>query len=224
MWADIAHIAGLVGGGGAPFSRFPHCQVVTTTTHKTLRGPRGGLILTDDEALAKKFNSAVFPGSQGGPLMHIIAAKAVAFGEDLKPEFKTYSRADCEERASGSPKELTDSAAISSPAAGRTIISVLIDLRPTDADLSGKVASGWLEQVGIIANMNSVPNETRSPFQTSGVRLGTPALTTRGFKEDDIAKVVDIMDRTFRSKGDAAVIATARQDVLALCERFPMPH
>ncbi|MDB5326717.1 MAG: glyA [Phycisphaerales bacterium] len=221
LWADVAHVAGLIAGGAHP-ACFPHCHIVTTTTHKTLRGPRGGLIMTNDEALAKKFNSAVFPGSQGGPLMHVIAAKAVAFGEDLKPEFKTYS-AQVVKNAKRLAKELVDRG-YKLASRGTDNHLVLIDLRPTDAELSGKVASAWLEQVGIIANMNSVPNETRSPFQTSGVRLGTPALTTRGLKEDDVAKVADIIDRTFRSKGDAGVIAKARADVLAMCERFPMKH
>ncbi|MGC4032619.1 MAG: hypothetical protein QM754_12980 [Tepidisphaeraceae bacterium] len=196
--------------------------MVTTTTHKTLRGPRGGLILTNDEALAKKFNSAVFPGSQGGPLMHVIAAKAVAFGEDLKPEFKTYSQQVVKNAKRLAEELLKRNYKLASRGTDNHL--VLIDLRPTDAELSGKVAAAWLEQAGIIANMNSVPNETRSPFQTSGVRMGTPALTTRGLKENDVAVVADIIDRVFRSKGDAAVLEKARQDVLALCEKFPMPH
>ena len=221
LWADIAHIAGLVAGGAHP-SPFPHCHVVTTTTHKTLRGPRGGLILTNDEELATKFNKAVFPGTQGGPLMHIIAAKAVAFGEALHPSFKTYN-AQVVKNAKRLASELM--------AKGYKLASngtdnhlVLMDLRPVDADLTGKDAALWLEQAGIITNMNTVPNETRSPFKTSGVRLGTPALTTRGLKEDDIAQVATLIDRTLRSKGDAAVIAGVNKDVLALCERFAMVH
>ena len=221
LWADVAHIAGLCVGGAHP-QPFPHCHIVTTTTHKTLRGPRGGLVMTDDEALAKKINSAVFPGSQGGPLMHVIAAKAVAFGEDLKPEFKTYS-AQIVKNARRLADELTQ-CGYKLASRGTDNHLVLVDLRPTDADLSGKTAGLWLEQVGIIANMNAVANETRSMFQTSGVRLGTPALTTRGLKENDVAEVADIIDRTFRSKGDAATLDKCRQDVLALCKRFPMPH
>jgi len=219
LWADIAHIAGLVAGDAHP-SPFPHCHVVTTTTHKTLRGPRGGLILTDDEDLAKKFNKAVFPGTQGGPLMHIVAAKAVAFGEALRPEFKTYS-AQVVSNAKRLAKELM--------AKGYKLASngtdnhlVLMDLRTVDADLTGKDAALWLEKAGIISNMNTVPNETRSPFKTSGVRLGTPALTTRGLKEDELAEVATLIDRTLRSKGDEATIKAVNDDVLALCGRFPM--
>ena len=221
LWADIAHIAGLVAGGAHP-SPFPYCDVVTTTTHKTLRGPRGGLILTNDEDLAKKFNKAVFPGTQGGPLMHIIAAKAVAFGEALKPEWKTYN-AQVVANAKRLASELM--------AKGYKLASngtdnhlVLMDLRPVDAELTGKDAALWLEKAGIIANMNTVPNETRSPFKTSGIRLGTPALTTRGLLEDDIAEVAGLIDRAIRSGGDEAVIAEVNKDVLALCERFPMGH
>ena len=219
LWADVAHIAGLIAGGAHP-SPFPYCDVVTTTTHKTLRGPRGGLILTNDEDLAKRFNKAVFPGTQGGPLMHIIAAKAVAFGEALKPEWKTYN-AQVVANAKRLASELM--------AKGYKLASngtdnhlVLMDLRPVDAELTGKDAALWLEKAGIIANMNTVPNETRSPFKTSGVRLGTPALTTRGLLEDDIAEVAGLIDRAIRSGGDEAVIAEVNKDVLALCERFPM--
>lgn len=221
LWADIAHIAGLVAGGAHP-SPFPYCDVVTTTTHKTLRGPRGGLILTNDEDLAKRFNKAVFPGTQGGPLMHIIAAKAVAFGEALKPEWKTYN-AQVVANAKRLASELM--------AKGYKLASngtdnhlVLMDLRPVDAELTGKDAALWLEKAGIIANMNTVPNETRSPFKTSGIRLGTPALTTRGLLEDDIAEVAGLIDRAIRSGGDEAVIAEVNKDVLALCDRFPMGH
>ncbi|MFT3787502.1 MAG: serine hydroxymethyltransferase [Tepidisphaeraceae bacterium] len=219
LWADVAHIAGLCVGGAHP-QPFPHCHVVTTTTHKTLRGPRGGLILTDDEKLAKAFNSAVFPGSQGGPLMHVIAAKAVAFGEALKPEFKTYS-AKVVSNAKALAKALNEKG-YKLASRGTDNHLVLIDLRPVDAELTGKQAALWLEQVGIIANMNTVPNETRSPFQTSGIRLGTPALTTRGLGEADIASIAGIIDRTFRSKGDAGVLGKCREDVLAICARFPM--
>lgn len=221
LWADIAHIAGLVAGGAHP-SPFPYCHVVTTTTHKTLRGPRGGLILTNDEELAKQFNKAVFPGTQGGPLMHVIAAKAVAFGEALRPEFKTYA-AQVVANANRLASELM--------AKGYKLASngtdnhlLLIDLRPTDADLTGKDAAAWLESAGIIANMNTVPNETRSPFKTSGIRMGTPALTTRGLAEDDLADVAELINRVLTSKGDEAIIAAVRADVLEVCKRFPMAH
>jgi len=219
LWADIAHIAGLCAGGAHP-SPFPHCHVVTTTTHKTLRGPRGGLILTDDEELATRFNKAVFPGTQGGPLMHIIAAKAIAFGEALQPSFKTYA-AQIVKNAKRLASELM-SKGYKLASNGTDNHLVLMDLRPVDAELTGKDAALWLEQAGIIANMNTVPNETRSPFKTSGVRLGTPALTTRGLMENDIAEVAALVDRVMRSKGDAAKIAGVRKDVLELCERFPL--
>ncbi len=219
LWADVAHIAGLCVGGAHP-QPFPHCHIVTTTTHKTLRGPRGGLIMTNDEELAKAFNKAVFPGSQGGPLMHVIAAKAVAFGEALKPEFKTYS-AKVVSNAKALAKALIEKG-YKLASRGTDNHLVLVDLRPVDAELTGKTAALWLEQVGIISNMNTVPNETRSPMQTSGVRLGTPALTTRGLSESDIAEVAGIIDRVFRSKGEANALEKCRQDVLAICARFPM--
>ena len=221
LWADVAHIAGLCVGGAHP-QPFPHCHIVTTTTHKTLRGPRGGLILTNDEELAKAFNKAVFPGSQGGPLMHVIAAKAVAFGECLKPEFRTYA-AKMVSNAKRLAMELNDKG-YKLASRGTDNHLVLVDLRPIDADLTGKQAAVWLEQVGIIANMNTVPNETRSPMQTSGIRLGTPALTTRGLGESDIAEVAGLIDRTFRSKGDAGTLAGIKKDVLGICARFPMAH
>ncbi len=221
LWADVAHIAGLIVGGAHP-NAFPHCHVVTTTTHKTLRGPRGGLILTNDEEMAKKFNSAVFPGSQGGPLMHVIAAKAVAFGEALKPEFKTYA-AQVVSNAKSLAKTLTERG-YKLASRGTDNHLILMDLRPVDTELTGKTAALWLEQVGIIANMNTVPNETRSPFQTSGVRLGTPALTTRGLKENDIAKVAGIIDKALRSKGDQSVLAACNKEVLEICRAFPMKH
>ncbi len=221
LWADIAHIAGLVAGGAHP-SPFPHCHVVTTTTHKTLRGPRGGLILCNDEELGKKFNRAVFPGTQGGPLMHVVAGKAVCFGEALKPEFKDYAAqvvANAKALA-----ELLKGKGYKLAANGTENHLLLIDLRPTDAELTGKMAALWLEQAGIITNMNTVPKETRSPFQTSGIRLGTPALTTRGLKEADMQAVAELIDRTLTSKGDEATIAAVREDVRALSARFPMPH
>ena len=221
LWADVAHIAGLCVGGAHP-QPFPHCHIVTTTTHKTLRGPRGGMILADDEELGKMFNKAVFPGTQGGPLMHVIAAKAVAFGEDLKPEFKTYSQQVVKNAKRLATELMNKGFKLASNGTDNHLL--LLDLRPVDAELTGKQAAVWLEQVGIIANMNTVPNETRSPFQTSGVRLGTPALTTRGLKESDLADVAAIIDRALRSKGDADKLEACRQDVLAICRKFPMKH
>ena len=219
LWADIAHIAGLVAGGAHP-SPFPHCHVVTTTTHKTLRGPRGGLILTDDEDLAKRFNKAVFPGTQGGPLMHIVAAKAVAFGEALQPSFKTYAQQIVKNAAALADALLKKGFKLASGGTDNHL--VLVDLRRTDAELTGKDAALWLERSGIITNMNTVPNETRSPFKTSGVRLGTPALTTRGLHEPEMAEVATLIERALASGGDDAAIDAVRADVKALADRFPM--
>ena len=221
LMADIAHIAGLIAAGAHP-SPFPHCHVVTTTTHKTLRGPRGGLVMTNDQDLAKKIDKAVFPGTQGGPLMHIIAAKAVAFGESLKPDFADYGK-QIVKNAAALAKALMDHG-YSLTSNGTENHLMVIDLRKTDAELTGKAAALWLEQAGIIVNKNTVPQDQRSPFQTSGIRLGTPALTTRGLKEPDMPAVADLMHRAIASAGDEATIAQVRQEVQAICQRFPMPH
>ena len=221
LMADIAHIAGLVAADVHP-SPFPHCHLVTTTTHKTLRGPRGGLILTDDEEMAKAINKAVFPGCQGGPLMHVIAGKAVCFGEALKPEFKTYAQ-QVIANAKVLAEELT-SRGYKLASGGTDNHLVLIDLRPFNEELTGKDAASWLENAGIVTNMNTVTNETRSPLKTSGVRLGTPALTTRGFKEPQIKQVAEMIDRVLRSGGDKQTADEVRSDVVDLCNQFPMPH
>jgi len=219
--ADIAHIAGLVAAGVHP-DPFPHCHVVTTTTHKTLRGPRGGLVLTNDEELAKGINKAVFPGSQGGPLMHVIAGKAVCFGEALQPEFKAYAE-QVVANARALATELTDRGYHLS-SGGTDNHLVLLDLRRTNEQLTGKEAATWLEQAGIIANMNTVPQEQRSPMKTSGIRLGTPALTTRGFQETDMPAVADFIDRALNSGGEEKPLAAIREEVKATAARFPMPH
>jgi glycine hydroxymethyltransferase len=220
--ADIAHIAGLVAGGAHP-SPFPYCHLVTTTTHKTLRGPRGGLILTSDEELAKKIDKAVFPGTQGGPLMHVIAGKAVCFGEALRPQFKAYAHQTVA-NARALAAELTDRG-YHLASRGTDNHLVLIDLRKTLPDLTGKQGAALLEQAGVIANMNTVSAETRSPMQTSGVRLGTPALTTRGLGETQMRQVASIIDRALRSGGDPAKLQALREgEVLPLCAAFPMPH
>ena len=221
LWADVAHIAGLIAGGSHA-SPFPYCDVVTTTTHKTLRGPRGGLILTNDEDLAKRFNRAVFPGTQGGPLMHVVAAKAVAFGEALQPGFKAYA-ADVVANAQELAAKLIERG-YKLASNGTDNHLVLIDLRATDDGLTGKAAAAWLERAGIIANMNTVPNETRSPFQTSGIRMGTPALTTRGLGPSEMDEVAGLIDRALRSGGDTAALDAVSGDVVTLCKRFPMPH
>lgn len=221
LMCDMAHIAGLVAGGAHP-SPFPQCDVVTTTTHKTLRGPRGGLILTNDEDLAKKMDKAVFPGTQGGPLMHIIAAKAVNFGENLKPAFKQYA-ADVVTNAKALAETLV-SGGLTIATGGTENHLALIDLRPSHPDVTGKMAAQWLADAGIITNKNTVSKDERSPFQTSGVRLGTPALTTRGLDPDAIREVGRIIVVVINSAGEEAKIKAVNDKVLDLCRRFPMPH
>jgi len=220
LMADIAHIAGLVATGVHP-SPFPHCDVVTTTTHKTLRGPRGGLIMTNDADIAKAIDRAVFPGMQGGPLMHVVFAKAVAFGEALRPEFKAY-----QEQVVRNARAL----AAALGAHGYRITSggtdnhlMLVDLRTRDADLTGADAEQWLERAGIITNKNGVPQDPRPPKVTSGLRLGTPAITTRGLREADMGTVAGFIDRVLASKGDDAVCAEVRGEVKRVCERFRLP-
>ena len=224
LMVDMAHIAGLVAGGQHP-SPFPHCHVATTTTHKSLRGPRGGVILTNDEDLAKKFNSAVFPGLQGGPLMHIIAAKAVAFGEALEPEFKDYA-AQIVKNAKALAETLI--------AGGLDVVSggtdnhlMLVDLRKKNA--TGKRAEAALGRAYITCNKNGIPFDPEKPFVTSGVRLGAPAGTTRGFKEAEfreignlIVEVLDGLKVANSDEGNAAVEAAVRGKVVDLTDRFPM--
>src|SRR5687768_10030256 len=221
LFADIAHIAGLVAGGAHP-SPFPHAHVVSTTTHKTLRGPRGGLVMTNDDELAKAINRSVFPGSQGGPLMHIIAAKAVAFGENLKPEFKQYAQ-----QVVKNAKAL----AAALQAKGYRLTSggtdnhlMLVDLRARSADLTGADAEKALEAAGIIANKNGIPNDPRPPKVTSGIRLGTPATTTRGLKEHDYTTVASLIDRAIMGRENADELKKVRAEVAEFCKRFPMPH
>ena len=221
LMADIAHIAGLVAGGVHP-SPFPHAHVVTTTTHKTLRGPRGGLILTNDADLAKSINRSVFPGSPGGPLMHIVAAKAVAFGEDLKPEFKMYARQIVSNAQALASALVQHGYRLTSGGTDNHLM--LVDLRARSADLTGADAEKALEAAGIIANKNGIPNDTRPPKVTSGLRLGTPALTTRGLKEADMARVAAFIDRAIVAKDDAAVLGKIRAEVAEFCKGFPMPH
>ena len=220
LLADIAHIAGLVATGVHP-SPFPHAHVVTTTTHKTLRDPRGGLILTDDEEIARKIDRKVFPGSQGGPLMHMIAAKAVGFAEALRPDFTVYCR-----------QIVANARALAAGLAGHgyRLCSggtdnhlMLVDLRPRDENLTGADAEGWLETAGIIVNKNGIPNDPRPPRVTSGLRLGTPALTTRGFKEPQMARVAALIDHVLAGNGEGAVTSRVREDVRALCAEFPLP-
>jgi glycine hydroxymethyltransferase len=223
LFADIAHIAGLVAAGLHP-SPVPHADFVTTTTHKTLRGPRGGLVLCRAKH-AKAIDSAVFPGGQGGPLMHTIAAKAVCFGECLKPEFKVYSA-----------QIIRNAQALAAALSGRgyKILTggtdnhlFLVDLRANLPDLIAKKAQEVLELASITCNRNTVPFETRSPFQASGIRLGTPAVTTRGLMEKDMEEIAACIDRVLRAigtPGEAGAVAAARQQAEALMARFPLPY
>jgi glycine hydroxymethyltransferase len=223
LMVDMAHFAGLVAGGAHP-SPFPHAHVATTTTHKSLRGPRGGMILTNDEAIARKVNSAVFPGLQGGPLMHVIAAKAVALGEALRPDFKVYAR-----NIVANAKALAESL----KSKGLDIVSggtdnhlMLVDLRPKR--LTGKVAEVALGRAYITCNKNGIPYDPEKPMVTSGVRLGTPAGTTRGFGVaefrqigDMIVEVLDVLSQK-GSDEDSMVEAAVREKVKALVQRFPI--
>jgi len=219
---DMAHFAGLVAGGVYP-SPLPHAHVVTTTTHKTLRGPRGGMILSNDEELGKKFNSAVFPGLQGGPLMHVVAAKAVAFGEALRPEFRAYAAQVVENaRAMAAVLAERGSAIVSG---GTDSHLMLVDLRPKR--LTGKAAEASLERAGITCNKNGVPFDPEKPTLTSGVRLGTPAGTTRGFGVAEFRLVGELIDEVLNAlsrnpDGDAQVERAVREKVRALCARFPI--
>ncbi|MCA9306257.1 MAG: serine hydroxymethyltransferase [Phycisphaerales bacterium] len=219
LMADIAHIAGLVAAGEHP-SPFPHAHVVTTTTHKTLRGPRGGLIMTSDEEISKKINRALFPGMQGGPLMHIILSKAVAFGEALRPEFKQYAK-QVIANAKSLAKALTERG-FRITTGGTDNHLMLVDLRTRDAELTGADAEQWLERAGIITNKNGVPQDPRPPKQTSGLRLGTPAVTTRGLSVDDMTRVADWIDMTIEGGGDTGVCAQVRGEVEKFCERYPL--
>ncbi|HAE49676.1 MAG: serine hydroxymethyltransferase [Tistrella sp.] len=222
LMVDMAHFAGLVAAGAHP-SPLPHAHVVTTTTHKTLRGPRGGMVLTNDEALAKKINSAVFPGLQGGPLMHVIAGKAVAFGEALRPEFKAYAR-----QVVANAQVLAETLV----AGGLDIVTggtdnhlMLVDLRPKG--LKGNATEHALERTGMTCNKNAIPFDPEKPMVTSGIRLGTPAATTRGFGEAEFRQVGEMIVRVLdalaaKPEGDAEVEAAVRAEVKALCDRFPI--
>ena len=214
---DMAHIAGLVATGLHP-SPIPYADVVTSTTHKTLRGPRGGIILTNDEEMIKKINKAVFPGIQGGPLMHVIAAKAVSFKEALQPDFKEYA------------KQIIKNAEVLSETLkkeGATLVSggtdnhiVLLDVRPWD--LTGKEAEKLLEKAGITVNKNTIPYDPESPFVTSGIRMGTAALTTRGMKQKEMVKIGETIASVLKSKGDSAILEQAKETTKAICEGYPL--
>lgn len=214
---DMAHIAGLVAAGLHP-NPVPYADITTSTTHKTLRGPRGGLILTNDEALAKKINSAIFPGIQGGPLMHVIAAKAVAFKEALDPSYKDY-QAQVIKNARAMAETFKE--------AGLRVISGGTDnhmfmLDVTGFGINGKEAQNLLDSVSITLNKNSIPYETLSPFKTSGVRIGSPAITSRGFKEAEAQQVAALIIRAFKNKDDQAVLDQIKSEVVALTDAFPL--
>jgi glycine hydroxymethyltransferase len=220
LLADIAHIAGLVAAGVHP-SPVPYADFVTTTTHKTLRGPRGGLILCKAEH-AKKIDSAVFPGTQGGPLMHVIAGKAICFKEAMTERFQAYQR-----QVVANAKALADSLA----GRGHHIISggtdnhlMMIDLRKSDPDLTGKIAQISLDKAHITANKNTVPGETRSPFQTSGIRLGTPAVTSRGMQEAQMERIALAIHTVLQAPNDPDAIAEAKIIAVELSQRFPLPY
>ena len=223
LHVDMAHFAGLVAAGEHP-SPFPHAHVATTTTHKTLRGPRGGMIVTNDEALAKKFNSAIFPGIQGGPLMHVIAAKAVAFGEALQPEFKTYIQ-----NVIKNAKALSDQlikGGLDTVTHGTDTHVLLVDLRPKG--VKGNATEKALGRARITCNKNGVPFDPEKPMVTSGIRLGSPAGTTRGFGEVEFRQIADWIVEVVNGlaangeEGNAAVEAKVKAEIGALCARFPM--
>ncbi len=214
---DMAHYSGLIAGGQYP-SPLPHCDVVTSTTHKSIRGPRGGMILWNNPDLCKPINMSVFPGIQGGPLMHVIAAKAVCFGEALKPEFKQY-QLQIKNNAAELAKAMT--------AMGFRVVSggtdshlMLIDLQPYN--ITGKLAQHALDIANITTNKNSIPNDPAKPFVTSGIRLGTPAVTTRGMKEPEMATIAELISMALKAPEDADNLAKVKQEVISLCSRFPI--
>ena len=217
LMVDMAHIAGLVAAGLHP-NPIEYADVVTSTTHKTLRGPRGGIILTNDEEIAKKIDKTIFPGIQGGPLVHIIAAKAVAFKEALSPEYKKY-----QEQVAKNAKILSEELV----KGGLRIVSggtdnhlMLVDLRPMG--VTGKLAEEKLEEAGITCNKNAIPNDPEKPFVTSGIRLGTPAITARGFKEEETRQVAKFILTVLRNINDSEKIAQVKEQVLKLTEKFPL--
>ncbi len=218
VMADIAHIAGLVCTGLHP-SPVASCEFVTTTTHKTLRGPRSGLTMCKEE-YAKKVNSAVFPGLQGGPLCHIVAAKAVAFGEALTPAYKQYMEQvvkNCQVLA-----EDLVSRGFRLCSGGSDNHLLLLDLRPYNENLTGAEAEKWLQQAGIVTNKNLIPFDTRKATEASGIRIGTPALTTRGLKEAEMKAIANLIDSALKSEGDEAKIAAVRSEVNEMCDKFPL--
>ncbi len=225
LFVDMAHVAGLVAAGLYP-NPLPYADVVTTTTHKTLRGPRGGLILAKaNEEIEKKLNAAVFPGAQGGPLMHVIAGKAVCFGEALKPEFKTYARQIVKNSQALAAAFVSRGYKLVSGGSDNHLF--LVDLRHNLPELTAKKAQETLDLAHITLNKNTVPFETRSPFQASGIRIGTPSITSRGFVEADmdaIAGAIDTVLKAIGTEGEAAAISTAKESVAKLTAKYPLPY
>lgn len=217
LMVDMAHIAGLVAAGFHP-SPIPYADVVTSTTHKTLRGPRGGIILTNDEEMIKKINKAVFPGIQGGPLMHIIAAKAVSFKEALQPDFKDYTRQIIKNAEMLGETLKKEGATLISDGTDNHI--VLLDVRPWN--LTGKEAEKLLEKAEITVNKNTIPYDPESPFVTSGIRMGTAALTTRGMKQEEMIKIGKTIAAVLRSKGDPIILKQAKETIRKICEGYPL--
>lgn len=216
---DMAHIAGLVAANLHP-SPIPHATYTTSTTHKTLRGPRGGLILCSNERL-KAVNSQIFPGIQGGPLMHVIAAKAVAFGEALTPGFKEYQKQVIENARTLAAELMNLGFKLVTDGTDNHLM--LVDLTATgDGSISGKDAEAWLDLAGITVNKNTIPNEKRSPFVTSGIRIGVPAITTRGMGTSEMKQIAKWINQALASKGDQAQLSSIRVLVRGLCERFPL--
>ena len=215
---DMAHIAGLVAAGVHP-SPFPYADVVTSTTHKTLRGPRGGIILTNDEEIAKKINKIIFPGIQGGPLMHVIGAKAQCFYEALQPEFKEYQQ-QIVNNAKAFAKTFID-LGVRLVSGGTDNHLLLVDVKES-FDITGKEAEEILDSINITCNKNTIPNETLSPFITSGIRLGTAAMTTRGLKEKDFQLIATIIVDALKNKNNADILDNCRNQVLELTKKYPL--
>lgn len=220
LMADIAHIAGLVAAGIHP-SPLPHADFVTTTTHKTLRGPRGGVIFCKEE-YAKAIDSAVFPGTQGGPLMHVIAGKAICFGEALKPEFQDYQKQIKINAQTLAAEMVSKGYYLSSGGTDNHLM--LIDLRKNHPELSGHQAQIALDKANITTNRNTVPNETRSPFQTSGIRLGTPAVTSRGMKEPEMKQIAHFIHEILKDSENENLIQSIKQEVIKFSSKFPLPY
>ena len=218
MMFDIAHIAGLVAGGAHP-NPVPYADVVTFTTHKTLRGPRGGCILST-AAHAAAIDKAVFPGSQGGPLEHAVAGKAVAFHEALQPSFKDYAHQIVKNAAALA--EAMSKQGFRLVSGGTDTHMMVVDLRPFDAELTGKEAQLVLDEAGITLNKNNIPNDPRSPFVTSGVRIGTPSVTTQGMKESEMPLIAEYIATTLRGRNDPSIVKGVRAKVAELCAKFPV--